>query len=423
MGSGVGRRFLVFVQRACPRRRLEAARLHRYFEMNGLEPATTIRDADLVLIHACGGFQSTEDRSLRTIRRALREKRAAARLIVTGCLTKIHREALDGDYTILLPEEIEALDGLIGAQVRLAEIPEAHTAGPVCDLEREPILRSLRHVRGPTPAFAVALLREFRRRLFPHPRHDGSYSISVGRGCLGECAYCAIRFVDGRLRSKPPEAVITEFREGLALGYRDFVLVGQDTGAYGQDRGTNAVDLLEEILSIGGEFRLAIKDFNPQWLVRFREPLLCLFERAEGRIVDCQIPIQSGSDRVLQRMARPYRISEVKAAIEKLQARAPEVTLRTHILVGFPGESEDDFRESRRLLDDLPFLVYLVNTYEDRPRTPASRFEDKVPDRVKFRRRRELEDLSARRDHPPPAASATSPPSRRATRRGLHPTP
>ncbi|MBN1422230.1 MAG: radical SAM protein [Planctomycetes bacterium] len=421
MGGGVHRRFLVFVQRNCPRRRLEAARFQRYFEENGLEPATSVRDADLILIHTCGGFQSTEERSLRTIRRALRERRRDAQLLVTGCLTKIHREALDGDYAVILPEEIDALDGMIGARVRLAEIPEAHTAGAVRDLEREPILLSLRYVWGPTPAFALAFVREWKRRLFGRPFRGGGHAISVGRGCLGECTYCAIRFVDGDLRSKAPEAIIAEFREGLACGRREFVLVGQDTGAYGQDRGTSSVDLLEEILSLGGEFRLVIKDFNPQWLIRFREPLLRLLERAKGRVADLQIPIQSGSDRILERMARRYRIAEVKAAIAELRARAPEVILRTHMMVGFPGETEDDFGESRRLLEDLPFLVYLVNTYEDRPRTPASRFEDKIPDRVKFRRRRELEDLSARRA--PPPASAASPPSRRATPTAATPAP
>jgi len=181
-----------------------------------------------------------------------------------------------------------------------------------------------------------------------------------------------------------------EFDEGLALGRTEFVLVATDVGAYGQDIGVSCVHLLETILRKPEHFMLTILDTHPRWLVLFEDQLIPLIAANAGRIRLLMIPVQSGSDRMLALMRRGHTAAEVMHSLRRPRTAAPGLTLGTHVLVGFPGESDHDFEDTCRLLDEAAFERVSIYTYSDRPKTDAPGLPGKVADASKARRVRHL---------------------------------
>jgi len=389
--------FHIIVSFGCSRRPLQRGRYHDYLLANGWRPVDSVQEADLILIYTCGGFQETEDRGLATIARVRKVKRKSARLVITGCLLKIHPAALGSDPDLIPPEKLEALDDIISARVPLAEIPEPHTPPPLFDFDPPSRFRRLRDSLRFSPEFLLRGLRTgirlFQRRNLPQAMPEKRWYLRIARGCIGRCSYCAIKIACGRLRSRPPEVVLEEFRRGREKGFRDFVILAEDTGCYGLDIGTDITSLLEEITAEPGDYRLIIKDFNPGRLIRDRERLISLFERRRDRLRDIRMPIQSGSDRILARMRRPYRIDAIRDALRELWERVPGFPVFTHFIVGFPGETAEDFSATEALMREFDFADTQIYIYEARPGTEASGFENQVPARVKRDRKRRLERM------------------------------
>jgi tRNA A37 methylthiotransferase MiaB len=155
-------------------------------------------------------------------------------------------------------------------------------------------------------------------------------------------------------------------------------LISEDTGCYGLDIGTSLAELLGRLLVVGGEFKLIVIDYNPCWLLKQREDLLPLFEQYQDKIKELFVPVQSGSDRILKRMCREYTSDDVGGVLREINKKAPRIALRTSLLVGFPGETDDDFEATREFITGVRFDEVTVNRYEDRPNTPSSRMTDKV---------------------------------------------
>ncbi len=159
------------------------------------------------------------------------------------------------------------------------------------------------------------------------------------------------------------------------------------------DIGTNIVHLLRKICDTKKDFSLIINDFNVNWLIKYYDDLLPLFIKNKDRIEDIRMPIQSGSDKILKSMKRPYKIHDVKRVISDLKAKLPNLRLNTHILVGFPGETAFDFEQSRQLLQELDFTTVAVYCYEERPGTLAALMPEKVPTDIRAQRVTALEDF------------------------------
>ena len=216
------------------------------------------------------------------------------------------------------------------------------------------------------------------------------YNISIADGCLGGCAYCAIRNATGHLRSRPMEAIARELEAGVAAGQKLIQLVSEDTGAYGQDIGSNIVELLERLLRTPGDYELIMIDFNPRWLVKYERELIDLFARHRDHLRELFVPVQSGSTRILKAMRRAYTAEETRAALLRLKGALPHLRLRTTIIIGFPGETEEDFAATRRFVEDIGFFEVTLNKYEDRPGSASSRFPDKIPQELIDARTRRL---------------------------------
>jgi threonylcarbamoyladenosine tRNA methylthiotransferase CDKAL1 len=213
------------------------------------------------------------------------------------------------------------------------------------------------------------------------------YNVLIARGCLGNCSYCAIRRAHGTLKSTPMEEVLGMFRDGLNRGYKSFVLIAEDTGAYGVDLGITFPELLKNVFELSPDFKLLLNDINPQWLIRYLNQLLPLLEKYQDRIIDIRMPVQSGSNDILKKMRRPYSIEKVQECIDELYKTIPNLKIITHIIVGFPGETDDDFLKTINFLKKNRLTQTSVLKYDDRSFSDSFKLPGKVSRKVITQRR------------------------------------
>jgi len=358
----------------------------------------------------------------------LRLKSARARVVVTGCLTKIHREGLGrfAGIDIVQPDSMERLDELIQASVPFGatrtdrvvwkSVPPSagflmrflHSGRPA--LQRQ-IMRFLKFLPpGMIKTIRPDLLPRIRRAGLPDARRvlvsdadigPGVFHLEVSQGCLGVCAYCVFKFVWGKIMSRPLDEILAEFAAARRQGYKLFSLDAQDLGAYGQDIGQNVVDLLRALFHQSGDYRIILHDFNPQWFIRYFSELEELFVGYRAKIVYLDLPLQSGSSRILAAMRRPYTAEQVLPLIRRLKRVLPDLAIEIDIMVGFPGENEADFQETKNFLaalrEEKSIFLWLTD-YTDRPRTESSRMPDKISPDVKDGRMQQLKALADQYD-------------------------
>ena len=206
--------------------------------------------------------------------------------------------------------------------------------------------------------------------------HPYSFCIKISTGCLTNCSYCAVRISRGKLKSKPLNKVINEFEEGLSKGFTEFSLIGTDTGSYGRDQGITLVTLLKELLAREGDYQIRLRNIQPRFLIEMMPELQDLFK--SGKISYISTAAQSGNNRILKLMNRKYTIEEYKEAIRLINKEFPHIQIRTQIMVGFPSETEEEYQDSVRLLDELNFDIVEIYLYSPRPNTKAAKIKEQV---------------------------------------------
>ena len=208
--------------------------------------------------------------------------------------------------------------------------------------------------------------------------------MQISSGCRGRCTYCSEKFTT-RLKSRPLEEVKEAIFDGISRGYTLFGLNSDDASAYGKDIGSSLDELLEEVIKIREDVYFSIPEFNPNGL--------------SDRVIEClknkkflyiTVPIQSGSQRILDLMERPYKIDEVIKKIKRVKKNNKKIKINTHVIVGFPGESEEDFLKTKEILSSGLFDRVKVFMYNERPNTKAALMDEKVSKSEKIRRREEL---------------------------------
>lgn len=380
----------------CPRQEADVACLFSYFPANGWRIVETVREADLVIYSGCGVSDSMEARSLKLLSLVKGRMRSDARLIVVGCLATTAAASITSRYfgsTCLPARLLASLDGLVAERVKLQDLPEPNELEPLIAQAGRPFSWLDRKRAG----FSREKVRTLNFRRFfggmaaPSRKREATFSIRVAWGCKGTCSYCAIRLGMEEFRSKPLDRVFAEMRRGRALEYRRFQTVAADVGAYGQDCGSNFSELLHGLLGQQGEYVVSIPDINVQWLIESPQAVAALAAGA-SRVANLQVPVQSGSDRILKRMNRPYCCADATRVLREVRAVCPGASCITHVIVGFPGESEDDFAQTVAMLRQLPGYRFNVYKYSDRPGTEALGFPDKVSEPEKFRRIGRLQD-------------------------------
>jgi threonylcarbamoyladenosine tRNA methylthiotransferase CDKAL1 len=380
--------FYIYARR-CPRRRLDATRLYAYFVNNGLTEADDPKKADLIAVYTCGGFTATEETSVLTIKDSIKK---GAKVIITGCLPKINPGKLSPfikTAKIIPIESLSQLDSLINAKVHYSEIPNQSIVRGVNDLLvgtfTQRFKKNFRTNQDFLQNSCSFLEKKFGRKnnLSLGQKY---FKIEIARGCLGNCSYCIIKKAMEKFHSYPEEQIVDTFRIGLTQGYSNFALMAGDIGCYGLDINTNLPNLLTKLFEEEGNYAFFLVDLNPRWLREYYSDLLSVLKANEGKVSKIMVPIQSGSNRILKMMNRQYEIDEVKRYLLDIHRNLPEIKIETHLIVGFPGETNEDFEESKKLLKDLDFAKVHIYKYEDRPGTDSVEFPEKIPRKEVFMR-------------------------------------
>lgn len=374
----------------CPRSEVDTVRLFEYFRANGFE-VTTIAAADLVLVSTCGVDTTSEDVSIEYLKAADARRKPGSRLVVLGCLAGINERRLQElfDAVLVDPAHFALLDDVIGARVELADIPDLNRVEPLILRARNEF--AFMHEgdgaikRGARKVFQDSGLRRVLTAagMWPSERGplepgDEAYTIRVGGGCKGECSYCAIRVACGEFWSKPLDDVLREFHSGLDKGFTEFKIVAQDLGPYGEDIGCSIVDLLTALTAPAGQYRLTLLDMCPEWFCKNADGITDVLAANEQKIRLLMLPIQSGSTRMLTLMRRGYAAEDALDKVCRLRRRTARLPMATHVLVGFPGETEDDFEKTLQFLKETRFNRIDIYEYDDRPKTLARELPDKV---------------------------------------------
>ncbi|MCW4018932.1 MAG: radical SAM protein [Candidatus Bathyarchaeota archaeon] len=386
--SKVGSVFVV--SNGCPENRMDVARAERYLVENGWTINAGLEDADLILFNACGRSSKTESYSIGIIKEIQSKMRSDQQLIVWGCLPKIDLEGLRKEYggQVSLGSELPELQKTLGLQTSI-DGSFANYLGPVWPMSKSNAPDFLRYEGSrvsQTLKRAAICWDDYLNSRFNlvRSKDPSVFYIKISTGCMNKCAYCAVRLARGRTRSKPLERVVSEFKLGLQKGYRKFSLMGTDPGSYGVDLGCNLMDLLWELTGLEGDFRIFLRNFHPGYVKKMQSDFIEVLKTKKIKYVE--IASESGSNRVLNLMNRNYTIEEYKRLVETLRVAHPPLIIRTQVIAGFPTETEEEFEQTLKLLDDVAFDYVEVYEFSARPGTAAAVMEPQVPDAVKRQR-------------------------------------
>jgi tRNA-2-methylthio-N6-dimethylallyladenosine synthase len=216
---------------------------------------------------------------------------------------------------------------------------------------------------------------------------DSTYRawVSIMYGCNNFCSYCIVPYVRGRERSREPKAVIDEVRGLVAEGYRDITLLGQNVNSYGKDSNFDYdfADLLQEIARLDGDFTVRFMTSHPKDAT---QKLIDVMAQEPKIAKHFHLPLQSGSDSILKKMNRHYNFTQYKEKADYLKEKIKDITITSDIIVGFPGESNEDFEDTIKALQTIEFDMLYSFIYSPRKGTPAYEMEDQVPKNIKNER-------------------------------------
>jgi len=351
-----------------------------YCRENGWEVVDNPKKADMILLNTCAFDQKHEDISIKDIEEL--KEYPNAELVVTGCLPKINKDRMDhvfgGRY--FSPKEREKLKEIIGGKTKVRwKDQNTISDSEIEELFHRRLVHSLTKLRN-------TVYKYTRVKIFPNfdmadlAGDQESYFIVVGEGCLGNCSYCAIKNAKGTLVSKPIEDAVQELKNGVAKGFKRFVVTADDTGAYGIDLGTTLPALIKKLVAVEGDFKLNLYHLEANWLIKYGKELEDVF--TSKKIDAVFSPIQSGSNRILKLMRRPYTAESYIACIRDLRKKIPNLKLWNQFIIGFPGQTEEDFKQDLRILDELNFDLVQAFAYSDRPGTDASKMDNHISEDV-----------------------------------------
>ena len=341
-------------------------------------------DADVIIVNSCGFIEPAIVESVE-VATDFRRRYPRAHLVFTGCMAQRFGDAVAQE----MPELTTVLGNREPAAIAAAidELAGANAEpNPGATAERSRVVLPSTPAAGPDGAYDHGRY-DPRPEIFSSP---GSAYVKVAEGCNNRCAFCAIPQIRGPLRSRSIASVTKEVAALLERGIKEINLVAQDLGAFGTDRGSpEAIALLESLLSLPGEFYL-----RPLYVYPEHFPLKILeLCKADPRLV-CyfDIPMQHGSDRVLKAMGRRGSFDSYARLVAAIRDTLPEAVVRTSLIVGFPGEEQEDVEATAHLLETLALDWVGVFSYSREEGTPAYDRRPQVPRAIAEKRRRLLEE-------------------------------
>jgi threonylcarbamoyladenosine tRNA methylthiotransferase MtaB len=352
----------------CKVNHYETEAIWQLFKQEGYERVYFESISDVYIINTCTVTNTGDKKSRQVIRRAVR-KNPDAVICVTGC------------YAQTSPAEIMAIPGVdvvVGTQDRIKMLDYIEQY----KLERQPI----------NGVGNIMKSRIYEELDVPSFTDRTRASLKIQEGCNNFCTFCIIPWARGLMRSRDPKEVIRQAQQLVDAGYQEIVLTGIHTGGYGEDmKDYNLAQLLRDLEAVKGLKRLRISSIEASQIT---DEVIEVIKHSPIVVRHLHIPLQSGSNSVLKRMRRKYTMEFFGERLERLKEVLPGLAVTSDVIVGFPGETEEEFMETYNFINDHKFSELHVFPYSKRTGTPAARMEDQVDEEVKNDRVHRLISLS-----------------------------
>lgn len=404
----------------CSSDNLDIQRIEDYARANNYPIVFKPDDADIIFVGTCTLTQNREDVTIEKIKE-LQNLKPEAKIVPVGCLVKQNPKRMDEIHkgkSLSTKTDIDwnQLNEILPGETAISEISdpvlirphidwriiEEYDAFPILkqrlekmdEEERNVILEKIATAKSLNYKNIAELYRQGGLNEDEYKELEGydeqAAILRIAKGCEGKCSYCAIKKARGHLVSMKPEIILDKFRQALDEGIRSFKLWADDIGSYGKDINTDLADLLKEFLKETEDFKLEVLAGNPNDFLEIFDKIFPLLK--DPRIKYLNITVQSGSEKVLNDMNRPVDIKKLIQAMQKIREEIPDLIVRTHYMVGFPGETDDDFNETVKFMEETKIYKSLIFPFAPRPNTLAEKKDNQVPEEIKAKRTKILEE-------------------------------
>lgn len=354
-----------FISLGCPRNLVDSEVMLGILLRAGYEVAPSLEEADYIVINTCGFLEASRQESKDTVEDVLSQRKKSAKLIVTGCMVQTHSDELKKSFP--------AIDYFLGS----GDVEGILTA--VESTQQGEIISTARSYleAGEVP------------RQLSTPKHFAY--LKIAEGCRKRCSYCIIPTIKGPLKSKKKEQILKEFNLLLNQGVQEIILIAQDLGDYGKDMGfkksEGLLDLLKSMLEVNKKFWLRLLYLYPD---EISDQLIELI-KTDARICPyLDMPIQHINNQMLKSMRRATSKEDIIHVITKLRQEVPDIVIRTSLIVGFPGETEEQFEELAQFIQDYPLDNIGIFKFSREPGSHAYDLPDQIPEEVKTKRYHKL---------------------------------
>ena len=345
----------------------ESSTLAREFERGGYKRVEPSEPTDVAVINSCSVTEHA-DKKCRNIIRKIHRRNPNAIIAVTGC------------YAQLRPEAIAAIEGV---DIVLSNNDKGDLYKRVVELKE----------RGKAEVYSCSV-ENLTRFFAAYSSGDRTRSfLKVQDGCDYKCAYCTIHYARGSSRNIPIADIVAEAKEIAAAGQKEIVITGINTGDFGRTTSERFIDLLRELDGVDGIERYRISSIEPNLIT---DEIIEFCAQSPKFVPHFHIPLQSGSTRILGLMRRRYTAERYRERIAKIRELMPDSFLGVDVIVGFPGEGEEEFMETYRLLEEVGASFLHIFPFSERPGTPAVDMPNKVQARISTERVSRLEELSTK---------------------------
>ncbi|MGI5901670.1 MAG: tRNA (N(6)-L-threonylcarbamoyladenosine(37)-C(2))-methylthiotransferase MtaB [Desulfitobacteriia bacterium] len=362
-----------FLTLGCKVNQTENLALAEQAAREGFEIVKETENPDALIINTCTVTAIGSKKSRQLIRRVVKNHPRSL-VVVMGCYAQIH----PGEVA-----KIEGIDLVLGTQ------------------DRRLVVKFLKEMQGRKRDKPIWGVKDFTRQGVAYeelPLISGSRRVramlKIQDGCSQYCTYCIVPYARGPSRSRKPEQIIAETKQLLEAGYKEIVLTGIHIGAYGQDLEpkTSLAELISQLADLDGMTRLRLGSIEP---MEFSEKLLELVTSKQVICPHFHIPLQSGADKILALMGRPYSTADYAMLLQRIRKKLPEAAITTDIMAGFPGEEDGDHQRTLKFITECDFASLHAFPYSRRPGTPAAEMPAQIAGKIKKARVRDLTKIGA----------------------------
>ncbi len=348
-----------FVSLGCAKNLTDTETMLGILASEGFEITSNVEEAGIIVVNTCAFIDSAKEESVNTIlEMAQYKEKNCELLVVTGCLAQRYCEEI--------ADELPEVDIVLGTTdyARIAEVIYKYYENGVKN-----------HAVGSADGDVDYELP----RVITTPRH--SAYLKIADGCDNFCTYCIIPKLRGKFRSRPVQSILNEAKRLAAEGVKEVILVAQDTACYGKDlENANLHSLIRQISEIEGIEWIRLQYCYPE---NITDELIDEIASNDKAVKYLDMPLQHVSDAVLKRMGRKSRFADIEALVKKIRSKIPDITIRTSLIVGFPGETQEDFETLKEFLKEYRLDRVGAFAYSQEEGTPAAEFKDQIPDSEK----------------------------------------